>query len=226
MADSSMQTVEMLKWLDRMRAGESAARDELFRGFHARLEVLARKMLGRNPRVARWVEAEDLLQNALIRLLRALECVRPDSTRRFLGLAAEQMRRELLDMARHYYGPHGVGANHESVRLGPGDGRPGIEPPDVADAPDLERWTEFHEMVERLPEREREVVGLIFYHGWAQTQVADVLDVDPRTVRRLWERALVHLHGALGNHPQEQSVAVVPDRDGPRSGSGGDGQGD
>ena len=67
------------------------ARDELIRGFQGRLELLARKMVGRDPRVARWVDAEDVLQNALLRLLRALEAVRPDSTRAFFGLAAEQI---------------------------------------------------------------------------------------------------------------------------------------
>ena len=45
--------------------------------------------------------------------------MRPDSTRAFFGLAAEQMRRELLDLARHYYGPEGEGANHDSVGRGP-----------------------------------------------------------------------------------------------------------
>jgi RNA polymerase sigma-70 factor (ECF subfamily) len=213
MPDSPIQTVEMLKWLDRMRLGEFSARDELVRGFHARLDVLARKMLGRNPRVARWVEAEDLLQNALMRLLRALESIRPESTRQFLGLAAEQMRRELLDLARHYYGPQGEGANHESLGLGPGESRPGIDPPAESGGGDLDRWTEFHEEVDRLPEREREVVGLIFYHGWTQVQVAELLAVDPRTVRRWWERALVRLHGALGSDGSERSATSATGRE-------------
>jgi RNA polymerase sigma-70 factor (ECF subfamily) len=213
MADSPVQTVEMLKWLDRMRSGEPSARDELIRRFHGRLELLARKMLGRNPRVARWVEAEDLLQNALLRLLRALESLRPDSTRQFLGLAAEQMRRELLDLARHYYGPEGYGANHESVRLGPGGSQPGFDSPAEADGADLGRWTEFHEAVEHLPDREREVVGLIFYHGWTQAQVAEALAVDVRTVRRWWERSLVRLHGALGGEGSERPAKNATGRD-------------
>src|SRR5262245_22819150 len=104
MVDPAAQTTQMVDWLDRMRAGDDSARNELIRGFQGRLELLARKMVGRDPRVARWVDAEDVLQNALLRLLRALESVQPDSTRDFFGLAAEQIRRELLDLARHYYG--------------------------------------------------------------------------------------------------------------------------
>jgi RNA polymerase sigma-70 factor (ECF subfamily) len=198
MADPSAQTTQLVQWVDRMRAGDASARDELIRGFQGRLEALARKMVGRDPRVRRWVDAEDVLQNALLRLLRALETVKPDSTRAFFGLAAEQMRRELLDLARHYYGPEGEGANHDSVSPRPDDSRPGLDPsaPDAA-ANDLERWTRFHEEVERLPVHEREVVGLVFYHGWTQAQVAELFQRHERTIRRWWELALVRLHRAM-----------------------------
>jgi RNA polymerase sigma-70 factor (ECF subfamily) len=161
-------------------------------------------MVGRNRRISRWVDAEDVLQNALLRLMRALETVRPDSTRAFFGLATEQMRRELLDLARHYYGPQGEGANHDSVRPQPDDSRPVLDPP-APDTKDLERWALFHEEVERLPVREREVVGLIFYHGWTQPQVAELFQVDVRTVRRWWESSLVRLHQVLKDDGEFQS---------------------
>jgi RNA polymerase sigma factor (sigma-70 family) len=38
--------------------------------------------------------------------------------------------------------------------------------------------------------QEREVVGLIFYHGWTQAQTAELFGVDERTVRRRWRSAL------------------------------------
>jgi hypothetical protein len=123
-------------------------------------------MLHRYPNVARWTDTDDVLQNALIRLLRALETVQPDSTRAFFGLAAEQIRRELLDLARHYYGPEGEGAHHDSVGPRTEDSRPDLDPsaPDET-ANDLERWTRFHEEVERLP------VSQAFNRmgGWALT---------------------------------------------------------
>ena len=71
-------------------------------------------MLGRFPNVRRWADTDDVLQNAQLRLLHALETVRPDSTRRFFGLAAKQIRWELIDLARHFYGAEGIGANHAS----------------------------------------------------------------------------------------------------------------
>ena len=133
MADSAAKTTVMVKLLERMHGGDRAARDELIRAFQTRLEHLARKMLTRYPKVGRWVEVEDVLQGSLLRLLRALESIQPTSTRAFFGLAAEQMRRELLDLGRHVHGPQGVGANHASVGGDTVEDRHGFEPPDRSD---------------------------------------------------------------------------------------------
>ena len=104
-------TLHLHRWVDRLHAGDSTAGDELLRAVAFRLEGLARRMLRGHPAVRRWADTDDVLQNALLRLLRALRTVRPDSMRSFYGLAAEQIRRELLDLARHFYGPQGVGTN-------------------------------------------------------------------------------------------------------------------
>jgi RNA polymerase sigma-70 factor (ECF subfamily) len=205
MDDPSAHTAQLHGWLDRLQAGDLAAREELLRGVGNRLERLARKMLRRFPGVHRWVETDDVLQSALLRLLRALQEVRPESMRAFFGLAAEQMRRELLDLARHYYGPHGQGAHHASHGSGADASTPAHEPPDRdADPAELERWCLFHQQVEQLPAEEREVVGLIFYHGWKQADVARLFGVSERTVRRRWEAALVKLHHVLNDDGPER----------------------
>jgi RNA polymerase sigma-70 factor (ECF subfamily) len=100
----SLHTTQLHVLLDRLQSGDVAARDELIRRAGQRLESLARAMLRRFPGVRRWEETADVFQNAVLRLLRALQQVRPESTRAFFGLAAEQVRRELLDLARHYQG--------------------------------------------------------------------------------------------------------------------------
>jgi hypothetical protein len=44
---------------------------------------------------------------------------------------ALQIRRAPIELCRHYFGPHGVGANHESTRIDgapQGDWRPLVEP--------------------------------------------------------------------------------------------------
>jgi RNA polymerase sigma factor (sigma-70 family) len=204
MVDSAAKTTVLVRLVERMQGGDREARDELIRAFQGRLEHLAGTMLRKYPSVGRWVEVGDVLQGSLMRLLRALESVRPESTRAFFGLAAEQMRRELLDLARHFYGPQGQGAHHDSVGARPDASRQRIEPAGPADD-DLDRWCRFHEEVARLPAQEREVVGLVYYHGWTQAQVAALFQVHVRTVRRWWEAALVKLHRELTDGNQADS---------------------
>jgi len=200
MDDPSIRTVQLHHWLEQMRAGDRNAREELLRSFCGRLEGLARKVLRRFPQVQRWAQTDDVLQNALLRLLRSLQKLEPASVRVFLGLAAVEMRRELLDLARHFYGPLGLGANHASHSP--------VSNPVVAehlpapheDLDDLEQWQAFHEGVEGLPAEEREVVSLIFYHGWTQAEVAQLFQASERTIRRRWETALLTLHQRLNLH--------------------------
>jgi RNA polymerase sigma-70 factor (ECF subfamily) len=196
-AEPEFRTTLMNDWLQRLRANDRAAREELLAAVAERLERLARKMLGRFPNVQRWAETGDVLQGALLRLLRSLEKVEPADTRAFFGLAAIEIRRELLDLARHFYGPQGLGANHANQHESPAQ-QP-IEPVDTAEeAPeDMEKWCRFHEAVEQLPVEDREIVGLIFYHGWSTTQVAELLQVTARTVRRRWQAVLIRLHGLM-----------------------------
>jgi RNA polymerase sigma-70 factor (ECF subfamily) len=190
MPDEAINTVQLHLWVDRLRAGDHAARDELLRAAGNRLERLARKMLHQFPTVHRWADTGDVLQESLMRLLRALEQVRPASTSDFFGLAAEQMRRELLDLARHFHGSQGAAAHHHSGEIDASAVR-------ETTADDLERWAAFHEEVTRLPAEERVVVDRIFYHGWTQAAVAEQLGVSVRTVQRRWESALARLQRTI-----------------------------
>lgn len=189
-----LRTPEFHALLARIRAGDREARDALIRACQERLERLASRMLRGFPNVRRWADTADVFQNAAMRLLRALEQVEVADTRGLFNLATTTIRRELLDLARHFGGPEGVGANHAS--RGPGGAVP--DRPDPATDPHkLERWTALHEAAERLPVEEREVFGLVFYHGWTQAQVGALLNIDPRTVRRRWQAACQALHAAL-----------------------------
>ncbi|MFL5341195.1 MAG: RNA polymerase sigma factor [Gemmataceae bacterium] len=197
MAESSFGTVQLQGWLERLRAGDRAAPDELIRHVCGRLERLTRTMLRDFPGVRRWAETDDVLQSALLRLLRALREARPSGTREFFALAAAQIRRELLDLARHYFGPLGDGAHHASV-ADVGSGPPLYERADDSQDPSrLAEWCEFHRHIASLPEPEREVVDLIFYHGLTQAEAAEVLGVTVRTVQRRWQSALLRLHPIL-----------------------------
>lgn len=176
------------------KGGDQAARNELFRRAYERLERLTRRMVRGYPVVCRWTEPGDVCHTAAMRLLRALEGTPIVDTHGFFNLAAAVIRRELIDLARKFQGPLGVGANHASHA-------PGLTPDPAAGDPDpadLERWAALHEAVDRLPADEREVFGLIFYHGWKQGQIAALFGVEERTVRRRFRRAVETLHRLLG----------------------------
>jgi RNA polymerase sigma-70 factor (ECF subfamily) len=198
MVEPTFDTHLLQGLLERMRAGDGSARNELVRATQNRLEGLARRMLRRSPTVARWAETGDVFQGAVLRLLRALEEVSPPSSRDFLNLAAAMVRRELIDLARRFQGPHGIGAHHDSVASRDGLDSPLDRPAPDPPSPELDRWVAFHEEVGRLPAELREVFGLAFYHGWTQEQIAQLLGVDVRTVRRRWRAAVETLVNSLG----------------------------
>ena len=194
MSAPSLHTAELHVLVDRMRAGDRAAADDLLRVTSARLERLARKMLAGYPAARGQGDTDDVLQGALIRLVRSLEAVRPDSTRSFFNLAAVHMRRELLDLGR-------AAACRPVFDKMPSDGGESegllVERSDS----DLDRWTRLHTAVEELPMEEREVFSLTFYHRWKQAQIAELLGISDRQVRRLWADACNHLRTAVGALP-------------------------
>jgi RNA polymerase sigma-70 factor (ECF subfamily) len=201
MSSDSVNTKQLHLWLERMRNGDAAARNELVSRVCARLEVLARKMLRRFPNVKAWAQTGDVLQGALMRLLRSLNKAQPSGMRDFYSLATVQMRRELLDLARHFSRREG-GAGARQASQVPADSSAGdlLEAtPAPEDVADLERWAAFHRGVEGLPPEEQEVVSLVFYHDWPQEQVAELFQVHVRTIRRWWQSALVTLRGQLSD---------------------------
>jgi RNA polymerase sigma-70 factor (ECF subfamily) len=200
MPDHSLRTTYLHGWLERLRAGDAAAPEELLRSAGERLERLARRMLRDFPNVRRCADTGDVYQESVLRLLRSLERLEtaPASVREFLSLAAAHIRRELLDLARRC----GAAKRRGDVPLAASDSTQGFDPPASAeDADELERWQRFHEEVEKLPVEEREVVSLRFYHGWSEAQIAELFGVTERTVRRRWAAGCARLADALGELP-------------------------
>jgi RNA polymerase sigma-70 factor (ECF subfamily) len=201
MANESNQTLQVQGWLDRLRAGDESARKELLNCACERLTRLTRKMLKGYPRLKRWEQTDDVLQNAAVRLYRALGQVAPASAADFFRLAALNIRRELLDLAKHYYGARGPGTKHASVAGAAdadGGSRSALQPPDAGGGPDrLAAWTEFHRQIDRLPDEERETFDLLWYQGLSQAEAAALLNVSERTVKRRWQSARLKIHDAL-----------------------------
>ena len=145
------QTTDLENELKRLEAGNPESRKNIIEATCERLRRMAHRMLGKYPGVGRWSDTDDVLQNALIRLHRSLAIVRPESARKFYGLAAVELRRELIDLVRSYFGPEGVGTNHDTNGGKIADKQASGE----KEPHTLLEWTEFHEQVEKLPESER-----------------------------------------------------------------------
>jgi RNA polymerase sigma factor (sigma-70 family) len=219
MTTKAEPTTVIQAYLDRLQAGDESAREELLRSACHRLERLTRKMLSNWQRVHRWEETGDVVQNALVRLYRSLYDTRPARVVDFFRLAALHIRRELHDLAKHYYGPHGIGANHATAAwkppTDPGDGSPmAWAPCGVAEEPaNLAAWAEFHDQVSRLPDDQREVFDLLWYQDLSQAEAAQLLGVSERTVKRRWAAARLLLHGILGKTLPNCSEQLPADAD-------------
>ncbi|MCI0460784.1 MAG: sigma-70 family RNA polymerase sigma factor [Gemmataceae bacterium] len=203
MSDAKLDTVHLHQCIVRWQAGDRAAADEILQATGIRLERPARKMLGDFPNVHAWADTLDVLQGSLLRLLHTLQNLQPASTRDFFNLAVVHIRRELLDLARQCAGRQAILLN-KPARTGENPADCLAQVPDPSASPqNLEVWCEFHEAVEHLPAEEREVVGLVFYQGLTQAQVATLCGVSARTVRRRWTSACARLHDALdGRFPE------------------------
>jgi RNA polymerase sigma factor (sigma-70 family) len=189
--DSLPDSHWFLERLELWRSGDLAAGDELLRVLVARMQQIAHRMLRHFPNVRAEADTPDVVQGAALRLVNGLRKLQPVSSRDFINLAAAHIRRELLDLARHF------GRKKRTASLEPIDDDNEPAAPDAA-IEDLELWAGFHAAVEQLPDAEREVFGFVFYHGWTQLQVAKQLEVSERTVRRLWAAASAHLYEKLG----------------------------
>ncbi|QDU62994.1 RNA polymerase sigma factor [Planctomycetes bacterium Pan216] len=200
MSDESVRTREIRYWIDRMRDGDDSAREQLLHVACDRLEQLSRRLLSRFARVRRWEETADVRQSASLRLYRTLKEITPESPQEFYRLAALNIRRELLDLAKKHYGPLGQGAHHEtwSEDSGAANAAPALRSaPAREDVGNIVDWGEFHEQVQLLPDDEREVFDLLWYGGLGQSEAARILDVSERTVKRRWQSARIRLYDSL-----------------------------
>jgi RNA polymerase sigma-70 factor (ECF subfamily) len=184
--------------IDRSLRGDAAAHDELLHHACDRLLRLTRKMFHGFPQLRRWEQTDDVFQNSMVKLHRALAEVRVESVRHFFNLAAVQVRRELLDLAKHHFGPQGGAANHHT------DGQPADEIGGslhiaTSEPQDLKSWSRFHSHVGCLSADEQEIINLVFYEGLSQEEAAKVLGMSFRTFKRRWQTVKVKLSEAIGS---------------------------
>ncbi|MEI8227862.1 MAG: sigma-70 family RNA polymerase sigma factor [Planctomycetota bacterium] len=194
-SDTQLQSL-----IDLAKKGDPTAKPLLIGHACERLLKLTRKMFHGFPGLRRWEQTDDVFQNSLIRLHRALSSVELESVRHFFHLAAEMVRRELLDLKKHYYGAHGDARNHHTDHQ-PSDDAGGVLARSSGPPDDLDQWIEFHERVSKLPEERREIVNMLFYEGLTQDEAAAILGISIRTLKRRWQETKL----LLNEEPRDRS---------------------
>ncbi len=204
MMRTESDSVAIQNWLMELASGNESCRGSLIQATEQRLLRLTRKMLRDFPSVRRWEQTDDVYQNSVLKLHRALATVTPKTVPDYMKFAAMIIRRELIDLSRHYGGPLGMGRKHESDSnlQEAAYGLPGNQCKDD-EGSSLLWWAEFHESVESLSGDLTEVVDLIWYQELSQAEVAELLGVSVRTVQRRWMQARLELLARLGSLPSD-----------------------
>ena len=68
---------------------------------------------------------------------------------------------------------------------------------------------ELYQQIVDLPQLEREVVDLLYFHGLSQTEAASHMGINERTVRRHWTIARARLFHALKENLPPRSWRIT-----------------
>jgi RNA polymerase sigma-70 factor (ECF subfamily) len=174
---------EITLLLRAMKEGDKSAAEKLLPLVYNELHRLARLYMLRE-RQDHTLQPTALINEAYMRL--ANNTVDWQSRQHFIAVAANMMRRVLVDHARaHNAGIRGGGLQHVEIEEG--------------DAISPERSSELIALdsaldkLEKLNPRQAKVVELRYFAGLSVEQIGSILDVSPRSVKRDWALARIWL---------------------------------
>jgi RNA polymerase sigma factor (TIGR02999 family) len=179
---------DVTQLLQRVSDGDRNAEAELVPVLYTELHRLARAYL-RNERPDHTLQATALVNEVYLKLVRQSK-VDWKSRAHFFRVAANNMRCILVDYARHRNAEKRRGA---LVSL---DEALVVSDEQCGMIEELE-WA--LKRLAALRERQARVVEMRFFAGLTFEEIAAVLDLDVRTVKRDWEKARAFLYGELSN---------------------------
>ena len=176
------------KWCRRLKASDRTAYAELFEEMYEPLFRYVRSIT-KSPDAAR-----DVTQDVFIRLWEVRDSLTPEQS-----LEAYLYRIARNRAYNHERNQRTRTEKEETVRdRTPAQPAPPTRPDTQTDAQQLEdrlwRW------IGELTERQREALVLSRFDGLSHDEVADVMDISPRTVNNHIVRALKHLRGRLNDY--------------------------
>lgn len=192
---------EITELLDRAGRGDSAAANELLPMIYDRLRAIARRQLAQDPR-QRTLATTALVHETYLAVFGGAEVAWPDRAR-FFAYTAKAMRSILIDSARRRLAEKRGGGIGEHVDLAD------IEIAVEDNGMDLLALDQALTQMASDHPRLVSVVELRFFAGLSVEDTAAALDVDPRTVKRDWQKAHAYINRALGRtadgHPAQPS---------------------
>ena len=197
-------TAVVQRYLDDLAAespAEPIVRALLERSAH-RLHVMCANLLYRSyPRLTKPplnLETDEMLSGVVEGLLKAMRSIRPQTVRQFFALANQHMRWQLNDLARR------LDQQPAAVEL-----QEGIVPALASSGSGISAdGRRMLDAIDKLPDEEREVFGLVRMQGLTKTEAAEVLDVSAKTVQRRLNRARLLLAEELDDlRPKEEPPA-------------------
>jgi RNA polymerase sigma factor (TIGR02999 family) len=178
----------LMAWND----GDQSALERLIPLVHAELHRIARRYM-RNERAGHTLQTSALINEAYLRLIDAQQ-VHWQNRAHFFGIAAQLMRRVLVDFARSRgYKKRGGGALQVSLDETMVITKERGEDPVALD--------EALSALSELDERKGRVVEMRFFGGLSEKEIAEALAVSPETVRRDWRLAKSWLRRRLSETP-------------------------
>jgi len=160
--------------------GNDKAADLLMPLVYDELRQLARSYLQRE-RPDHTLQATGLVHEAYLRLVDQTS-ITWQNRAHFLGVAAQQMRRILVDHARRHRAEK-RGGNWEKVEFDE------AWAPSTARSVDLIALDDALQDLAKLNLKHSQIVELRFFGGLTFEEVAEVLDISPRTAQRQWRMA-------------------------------------
>jgi RNA polymerase sigma factor (TIGR02999 family) len=171
----------------RLQQGEPGAVNDVMSVLYTELHRLAARHMRREAR-QHTLQPTALLNEAYLRLLQGPDVV--NDRQHFFALAAQAMRRVLVDHARQKRS-HKRGGSFERVTLE-------VVPGEQAHNIDVLALDEALTALARLDERASRVVELRFFGGHTDKEVCEILGESLATVRRDWVFARSWLRTRFG----------------------------
>jgi RNA polymerase sigma-70 factor, ECF subfamily len=184
---------EVTRLLGRLRVGDKAAESRLLELVYPELRRIAARYF-RSEQRGHTLQPTALVNEAYLRLTGQMDKDWHNRSH-FYAVAAQLMRRILVDYARRK-----KAAKRE-------DGRQKVELTDTLaiNQGKLDEIISIDSALRRLAEfdeRSSKVVELRFFGGLTEDEVADVLQIASRTVKRDWNVAKAWLHGELSSESE------------------------